>query len=95
MSRLAGADDAGDGDGSSSLNSFSSLRYSLKQLRLKNRLDGEGPNLKYGTVISPESLLLLLCRLLMRRDYGPIIITLADPENYGGSSYLLPSAAKI
>ena len=34
-------------------------------------------------------------RLLMRRDYRPIIITLAHPENYGGSSYLLTSTAGI
>ena len=34
-------------------------------------------------------------RLLMRRDYRPIIITLAHPENYGGSSYLITSTAGI
>ena len=30
----------------------------------------------------------------MRRDYRPIIITLAHPGNHGGSSYLLESAEK-
>ena len=39
--------------------------------------------------------ILLLGRLPMRRDYRPIIITLVHPENHGGSSYLLASAAKI
>ena len=34
-------------------------------------------------------------RLLMRRDYKLIIMTLAHPENHGGSSYLLANAAKI
>ena len=79
----------------SSLKSLSSLRCSLKQLPWKIRLEIEGPYLEYGTVISPERLLLLLGRLLMRRDNRPIIITLGHPENYGGSPYLLASAAKI